>query len=192
MGEFRHGQWLRLNELEHRYGCTRFEVRKVLAALAAQGLILHVENYGYRVSEADPERDAHHREVRLVLELAAAPKVYYRADHTDLVALRTLAQEFERVVENATVAEAVEANNNFHRAFFALIGNPVLSAIIQEQREIMRPFSRNPYSTLEHRRASAAEHYEMLDCIEKKNLPGLLDVMRRHLYRVPPVVREAK
>lgn len=186
MGEFRHGQWLRLNELEKRYSASRFEVRKVLTALSAQGLISHVENYGYQVMDADPEQDAHHREVRLALELAAAPKVYYRADHADLLRLRELAQTFQDLISNASVAEVEEANNHFHRAFFELSGNPALSDMIQEQRELIRPYSRHPYSTNDQQYASAREHFEMLDCIEQKNLSGLLDVMRRHLYRVPP------
>ncbi|WP_413737222.1 GntR family transcriptional regulator [Sodalis sp. RH21] len=183
MGEFRHGQWLRLHELEARYEVSRFEVRKALAALAAIGALEHVENYGYRLSPADPEKDANHREARLVLELGAAPKVYYRATISDLRRLHDLAEQFNRAIDTPSLAEAQSANDDFHRAFFALCGNPVLANMIDEMRELVRPYSRHPYASDEHRRTSAAEHVEMLDCIERKNLPGLLDVMRRHLYR---------
>lgn len=183
MGEFEHGQWLRLNELEKRYSATRFEVRKALAALAAVGALEHVENHGYRLPLADPEKDAHHREARLVLELGAAPKVYHRATMEDLVRLNGLARQFRDTIEASSLIDAQNANGEFHREFFALCGNPVLADMIDEMRELVRPYSRHPYPTEEDRRTSAAEHFEMLDCIERKNLPGLMDVMRRHLYR---------
>ncbi len=183
MGEFEHGQWLRLNELEKRYSVSRFEVRKALAALAAVGALEHVENYGYRLPRADPEKDAHHREARLVLELGAAPNVYYRASMDDLARLHGLARRFAAAIETSSLVDAQIANDDFHREFFALCGNPVLARMIDEMRELVQPYSRHPYSTDENRRMSAAEHFEMLDCIERKNLPGLLDVMRRHLYR---------
>ncbi|MCX8999415.1 GntR family transcriptional regulator [Rhizobiaceae bacterium BDR2-2] len=184
MGEFEHGQWLRLNELEKRYSVSRFEVRKALATLAAVGALEHVENHGYRLPPADPERDSHHREIRMLLELGAAPKVYYRASIDDLAHLHELARNFSDAVEGSSLIDIQTANDNFHRAFFALCGNPVLSGTIDELRELVRPYSRHPYSTSENRQQSAAEHFEMLDCIEQKNLPGLLDVMRRHLYRI--------
>lgn len=182
-GEFEHGQWLRLNDLEKRYLVSRFEVRKALAALAAVGALEHVENHGYRIPVADPERDADHREARLVLELGAAPKVFYRASMDDLVRLHLLATEFDAAVMGPSLAEAQIKNDEFHREFFALSGNPLLCQLINEQRELLRPFTRHPYATTADRKKSAAEHFEMLDCIERKNLPGLLEVMRRHLYR---------
>lgn len=190
MGEFEHGQWLRLNELERRYSVSRFEVRKALAALAAIGALEHIENHGYRLPLADPEKDAHHREARLVLELGAAPNVYYRATMDDLVRLYELARKFAQAIEVPSLIEAQVANDEFHRGFFALCGNPVLAQMIDEMRELVRPYSRHPYSTDENRRMSSAEHFEMLDCIERKNLPGLLDAMRRHLYRasIAPIV----
>ncbi|HEY0122030.1 MAG TPA: GntR family transcriptional regulator [Rhizobium sp.] len=183
MGEFEHGQWLRLNELEKRYSISRFEVRKALAALAAVGALEHIENHGYRLPPADPEKDAHHREARLVLELGAAPNVYYRATMDDLARLHGLARKFVQAIEAPSLINAQVANDEFHRGLFALCGNPVLAQMIDEMRELVRPYSRHPYSTDENRRMSATEHFEMLDCIERKNLPGLLDVMRRHLYR---------
>lgn len=182
--EFAHGQWLRLNELEKRYAVSRTEVRKALTALAAVGALQHVENHGYRVPTADPEKDAHHREARLVLELGAAPKVFYRATISDLARLHGLAKQFESAVMKSSLEDVQTLNDKFHREFFALCGNPVLADLIDEMRELLRPYStRHPYSTNEKRKKSAEEHFEMLDCIEKKNLPGLLDVMRRHLFR---------
>lgn len=183
MGEFQHGQWLRLNEIEKRYAVSRFEARKALAALAAVGTLEHVDNYGYRLPEADLEKDAFHREARLILELGAAPNVYYRATMEDLARLHGLARRFAEAVEKPSLADAQLANDEFHHAFFTLCGNPVLAQMIDEMRELVRPYSRHPYAGEENRRMSAAEHFEMLDCIERKNLPGLLDVMRRHLYR---------
>jgi len=189
MGEFGHGQWLRLGELEKRYKVSRFEVRKALTALAAIGVLEHIENYGYRLPVADPQKDAHHREVRHILESAAAVKIYHRAQLADLERLHALARNFQKSVEADSLAATQAANDAFHHAFFALAGNPVLVQMIDEMRELIRPYSVHPYATKRYRQESASEHFTMLDCIESKNLEGLLDVMRSHLYRVTNLTR---
>jgi len=158
MGEFGHGQWLRLGELEKRYKVSRFEVRKALTALAAIGV-------------------------------AAAVKIYHRAQLADLERLHALARNFQKSVEADSLAATQAANDAFHHAFFALAGNPVLVQMIDEMRELIRPYSVHPYATKRYRQESASEHFTMLDCIESKNLEGLLDVMRSHLYRVTNLTR---
>lgn len=62
--QFRRGGWLRLADLEARYGASRTEVRKALAALAALRTLEHVANYGYRVLVIDGEREQDSRFAR--------------------------------------------------------------------------------------------------------------------------------
>jgi DNA-binding GntR family transcriptional regulator len=90
-GRLRSGEWLRLNELEQRYGASRFEVRQALGVLSTLNALEHVENRGYRVHVADPEKNAYHREVRLVLELSTAARVMAAATPADIKQLRRLA-----------------------------------------------------------------------------------------------------
>lgn len=184
-GKFRQGEWLRLNDLEQRYGATRFEVRKTLATLETLNALEHVENYGYRVLKSDPERDANQREARLAMELAATPKVVAAAKPSDIKKLLLLAQQFEWAIENAPVFEITISNNNFHRAFFALCGNPVMADIINNLRESTLAFSRDPFATLADRRKSAREHYELVEHLKNKDVEKLQTVITSHLYRPP-------
>lgn len=184
-GRFRPGEWLRLNDLEQRYGATRFEVRKSLATLTTLNALEHVENYGYRVLKSDPQRDAHQREVRLAIELAAAPKVIAAARPADIKKLLLMAQQFEWAVENAPIAEIAVSNNNFHRAFVALCGNPVMADIINDLRENTLSFSRDPFETLADRRKSAREHFELIEHLQNKDVEKLRAVITSHLYRPP-------
>jgi len=183
MGQFREGQWLRLNELEKRYDVSRFEARKALAHLASLNALEYVTNYGYRVREAEPGRDAHHREVRAILELSAAPMVIANVRKRDMEQLRKLAGQFEWAIENKTLSESIVLNNDFHRAFFALAGNPILADMINDMRELAWPHSLHPYASVANSRLSAKEHFEMIDAVERKDIEALCDVMRRHLLR---------
>jgi DNA-binding GntR family transcriptional regulator len=182
-GRLRSGEWLRLNELEQRYGASRFEVRQALGVLSTLNALEHVENRGYRVHVADPEKNAYHREVRLVLELSTAARVMATATPADTKHLRRLAKQFEWSIENGTIGEVEMANHAFHRAFFALCGNPIMADTINNLRELIYPFSRDPWATVADRRKSARDHFDMVDALERKDLEELRQLMRSHLGR---------
>ena len=73
-GTYHRGEWLRLADLEKRYGASRTEVRKALVALATMKALEHVENYGYRIVVVDAERNQQYREIRYVLEFGGRGK----------------------------------------------------------------------------------------------------------------------
>lgn len=186
-GRFRSGEWLRLSELSHVYTVNAFAIRKALSALQALRMVEHVPNRGYRVIASDPVRDHEYLELRLVVELAAAPKVMARATPADIAALRPLADRFEWCIEHGSMDELAEANHMFHRSFFALCDNNLMRDHINEQRERFTPFAREPYITVAARRESAAEHHHMLDALAANDLDLLLATMRRHLMRRDPI-----
>ena len=73
LGEFRPGEWLRQIDLEEKFKATRFDVRTALDELVVRKAIEHVRNRGYRVTLLDEATSAAIREVRVIIECAAAP-----------------------------------------------------------------------------------------------------------------------
>ena len=121
---YKSGEWLRLTDLESRYGASRSEVRKALSVLATLRNLEHVENHGYRVVAFDSKLDLAYRETRIVLELANAEAFIRDGDPARLRALREKAEYFDWSIENRSYGDVDLANHDFHREMSKLSGNP--------------------------------------------------------------------
>ena len=73
------GEWLRLGDMAERYRATRSEVRAAFTRLAAQRILEHTPNRGYRVMTVDEEELVQRVEIRLLLELPIAALVIKQA-----------------------------------------------------------------------------------------------------------------
>jgi len=181
--QFRRGEWLRLADLEQRYGATRTEVRKALAALAAMRTLEHVANYGYRVQVIDGKLEQDSRLARFVLECAGADLIVQRITAADIEDLRALADAFQDRVENGTLTEIDDANHAFHRQMIGLCGNGVISDLVNDLRDRVRPSVRTPWSTHKGILESATEHFQMVDAIAAGDADLLKALLRKHMFK---------
>jgi DNA-binding GntR family transcriptional regulator len=183
------GEWLRLVDMEARYGATRFEVRAALTKLAAVRMLEHVPNRGYRVNTVSDEELARRVEIRLLLELPLCPLIIHRATQADCDRLMQLAQHFAWAVENVGVAELDAANHAFHRALVQLCGNPDLARLVNELRERINPRGWTQWKTVSHSRQSAADHLAMVDALNRRDADLLRRIVRVHILRIGPPPR---
>lgn len=180
---YKRGEWLRLADLEKRYEASRGDVRKALAALATLRALEHVENYGYRVVVINEEQDRQNREVRYVLEVAAARWIMERATPAELEQAKALAVQFEWNIENADLSEVDLSNHEFHRYLASLCGNPAMAELINNLRELLMPARRTPWHTVSGLRRSAAEHFIMVDAIANKDIARFEEILKGHIFR---------
>lgn len=185
-GTHKSGDWLRLTDLEQRYGAKRSEARKALAELAATKTLEHIENYGYRVIMIDRQREDDTRAVRFILEAGAAKLSVEMATDAEIAALADLADRFEWAVKNETIAEIDAANNAFHRALNATCGNEVLAQSIDDLRTVVRLTAQSPWSTFRGMLLSAEEHHAMVAAMRDRNTDALVGVLRQHIHRWAP------
>ena len=187
MGTYRPGEFLRLVEMEAHYGASRFEVRSALANLAAIELLEHVPNRGYRVVTLNQEEAWQHTELRLALELPAAVLVLRHVDANDCGELRRQAERFAWCVEHGTTSDMEQANHRFHRAFFARCGNGRLEHMINEARERAWPQGWVHWTTTAANRASATDHFALVNALAARDEQALRRVAFRHLlWRAQP------
>lgn len=180
---YKRGEWLRLADLEKRYEASRGDVRKALVALATLRALEHVENYGYRVILIDEEQDRQNREVRYVLETAAARWIMERATPEELEQARALAGQFEWNIENTELSEVDLSNHEFHRYLVSLCGNPAMAELINNRRELLSPARRTPWHTVSGLRRSAAEHFMMVQAIADKDPARFDEILKAHIFR---------
>ena len=184
-GLFGLGTWLKQIDLEERYGCTRIEVRRALDKLVLKRLVQHIPNRGYHVYRPDQRQSDEIRDVRVVLESAAADSIVENADPAAIGELRALAQRFSDLVFDGTLLEQYEANIAFHVRMAKLCSNRELANLILEFR------SRGPSAPLEQWKTrariekSSREHFQMVDRVEARDLAGLKALIRVHIRQVP-------
>jgi DNA-binding GntR family transcriptional regulator len=184
-GHFGLGTWLKQIDLEKRYGCTRIEVRRALDRLVAKRLVQHIPNRGYHVYQPDQRQSDEIRDVRVVLETAAADSIVAQADKPAVEDLRSLAQRFADLVLDGTLLEQYEANIAFHVRMAGLCANRELAGLMIEFR------GRGPSAPLEQWKTrarieqSAREHFLMIDAIEAGDANGLKRLIRAHILQVP-------
>ncbi len=184
-GHFGLGTWLKQIDLEKRYGCTRIEVRRALDKLVAKRLVQHIPNRGYHVYQPDERQSDEIRDVRVVLETAAADSIVAAADETAISDLRALAQRFSDLVFDGTLLEQYEANIAFHVRMAGLCRNRELAGLMIEFR------GRGPSAPLEQWKTrarieqSSREHFLMVDAIAARDADGLKRLIRAHILQVP-------
>lgn len=182
-GIYAPGAWLKQIDLETRYGRGRNQIRRALDRLALKRVVVHVPNRGYHVYQSDGKQWDDIAEIRIMLETGIAAKVIARATPADILALRMLAERFQGLIATGTTLELYEANLNFHRAYIALSGNEELHAVIAELRQRTSSAPVSQWHTRSRIEMSAAEHLQMVDCIEDRDEIRLKSLVRRHILQ---------
>ena len=189
LGALAAGEWLRLSDMEERYRATRSDIRAAFTRLAAQRVLDHFPNRGYRVMTVTEEELVHRVEIRLLLELPLTPLLVQRATAEDRARLLQLARDFEQMLESATVSELDAANHRFHRALVRLCGNPDLERSINELRERTKPRGWQHWKTVSHSRQSPADHLAMVDALSRCDAAALRGITRKHILGLGPPPR---
>ena len=180
-GSFSHGEWLKLIELQQRYGATQFDIRKALGELKTQRLVEHRANHGFRVATQDPVQRDQLYFVRTAIERSAAALVVERASADDIAILERLAIAFDHSVESAGRQPQAATNAAFHDHFFAIAGNPILVETVQSLRERSHFGTTGRWRTTEGLRASGAEHHAMIAAIARRDTARLDRLIVDHI-----------
>jgi DNA-binding GntR family transcriptional regulator len=180
-GVFTPGTWLKQIDLENRYGATRMDVRRALDQLALKRLVRHVQNRGYHVHALDDRQADEIREVRIVLETAAAESIVENATAADLKALRALAQKFADLVLTGTILEQYGANVAFHIRLLKLCANQELVNIALDMRGRGPSAPATQWKTRARIEQSGREHFLMIDAIEAEDAPALRRILTAHI-----------
>ncbi|GAU86901.1 GntR family transcriptional regulator [Bosea sp. BIWAKO-01] len=180
-GAFTNGSWLKLAELESRYGCSRADARRALEKLAIKGVVQRIQNRGFYVTRIDDTRHKELVEVRVVLETATLEDVIRNASLPDIDELERLAQSFRALIQEGTVLEKYQANQAFHSYLTNLCSNKELVSLTLEYRGNARTTSIEQWPSLARIERSADEHFAMVEAIKNEDLETLVELTRNHI-----------
>jgi len=154
------GQRIRQNELAERLGVSRQPVSHALHLLHRQGLVAESGRRGFEVIRLDPERIRQLYEVRGAIDALAA-KLAAEHARTDAVGRARLdaALKAGRAITGKTpLAELIARDVDFHRAIYALSGNPAIEEMIAPQWPHMRRSMATVLAELDYRESAWREH----------------------------------
>jgi DNA-binding GntR family transcriptional regulator len=175
------GAWLKQIALQERYGRSRGDVRRALDKLLAQRLVQQVRNFGYRVRGLEDSWLDELRQVRLILETAAAAMMEGRATGQDIARLRRLAEDFSRAVAQGSILQQNEANLAFHHALLELCPNRELAGMIAETRLRMPSAPLTQWSQPGWIEESARQHHAMVDALAAGEHAAFRALVRAHI-----------
>src|SRR4051812_28229395 len=154
------GLRIRQNELAEKLGVSRQPVSHALHLLHRQGLVAESGRRGFEVTRLDPQRIRQLYEVRGAIDALAAKLAAGRAktDAAGRAQLETALQAGRGINARTPLAELIVRDVDFHRAIYALSGNPAVEEMIAPHWPHMRRSMATVLAELDYRESAWSEH----------------------------------
>ena len=166
-----------------RMHISRTPLREALRKLERDGLVEYMLRRGVIVRAftiADVEEIY---TIRNCLEMLTLPAIIQNATADDIARLRAILNEMDPLTENGDVTALSPRARRFHTELTAISGLKRTIRAIEGQDEYITRFSALSIAKEDRRAAAHQEHHELVNLVEKKDLPGFEALMRKHIER---------
>jgi DNA-binding GntR family transcriptional regulator len=179
-GDVRAGEIYPVSYFSTQLGVSGTPVRDALFDLAHEGLVEVIRNRGFRVVTVSQHDLDQIYECRLLLEVPAAGKVAGRMSADQLTRARRYADVAEKCGVERDIVGSLEGDRLFHLCLLEATNNPRLIDIVLRLRAQSRLKSLKLPENSELM-ATAREHHELLDVIERGDVTETERLMQQHL-----------
>jgi DNA-binding GntR family transcriptional regulator len=177
-GQFADNEELNQVELADYFGVSRVPIRESLRQLQAEGLVQNIAHHRTIVRGLTLPQILEAIEMRAVLESHLLQKAARNFIKTDLEWLRKICEETDQIEDYGS--HWVLKNWEFHRALYGASESPGIIEAIERIHLNVERYARRAGS-MERLRKAAAEHWQILHAIERKDFTKASDVLRRHI-----------
>jgi DNA-binding GntR family transcriptional regulator len=180
-GELSPGKAVSEVELARSLNVSRTPIHEAVKQLVKDGLISQAANRRPVVVSfgSDDIQDIY--EMRRILESEAAAKAADRIDRPTLLALEAGLNRFRKgKLSEASIANWVKLDDEFHSAIAAAAGSPRLAADIDRYRLMHRVFNRS-HTDPSVLGQAAEEHMRILDALKRRSAEDSRQAMREHV-----------
>ena len=167
------------------FGVSPTPVREAFNKLRVDGLVRYGPWQGTVVTKLT-DQDLHHLfSVRQALECLAVREAGPLLEHEDLLWLESNLEQFRRDIAQTPreTKASHEANEAFHDFFWEKCGNPWLSGVLRELRDLL-VLARASLTAHSDGKASYVEHKRIVDRLRAQDWSGASDEMGSHIRRV--------
>lgn len=182
-GEIPAGERIVETDYADRLHISRTPLREALRKLERDGLVEYVLRRGVVVRAftiADVEEIY---TIRNSLEMLTLPAIIKNATAADIAELRSRLHEMDAVQERGDIETLSPMARAFHAHLTSLCKQNRILRVIEGQDEFITRFS--AMAIQQENRCSAAhqEHYQLVDYVEKRDLPSFTELMGKHIER---------
>jgi DNA-binding GntR family transcriptional regulator len=187
-GTLRPGERISLRSLADTLGVSTMPVREAMRTLQAQGLV-EFERRSVTVVRLTADEVVQVFQIRLRLEHLAAEWALPHLTEDDVAGLRGVLDE---MADPAIAPDAWrQLNRRFHERFYECARSPHLLEMIHNVWDRVEPSMTIYASTVDDFAEAHRQHLRMLEFIESRDLPGLLEETAWHLEHTSRTVAEA-
>ena len=166
-----------------RMHISRTPLREALRKLERDGLVEYMLRRGVIVRAftiADVEEIY---TIRNSLEMLTLPAIIQNATEQDIARLRAILAEMDELNEKGDIAALSPRARQFHSELTAISGLKRTIRAIEGQDEYITRFSALSIAKENRRSAAHAEHHQLVDLVEKRDLEGFRQLMHKHIER---------
>lgn len=160
------GSQLVQEDVADRLGVSRIPVREALQLLASEGLVSHLPNRGYFVTELSVTDLQEVYRLRQLLEAEAIRTAVPALSDGDVTRLRALAAA---VADARDLDTITSANRRFHFTLFEAAGLPRLTRLLHQLWDSSQVYRALYFQQGANRQRVSGEHAAMLDAIERRD-----------------------
>lgn len=193
-GELKPGEKIPERQLTERYGVSRTPVREAVKVLAAEGLVLLVQNRGAVVSKLTVTELEEIFPVLAGLEGVAGELACAHATDAEIAAIRRLNDAMHRAFDKGDRPAYFEINQRIHAAILDAARNATLS---NQHRLVARRAGRARYQanlTRERWCQALDEHDAIIAALEARDARRLGVLMKEHmehkLRSLTPIIQD--
>jgi DNA-binding GntR family transcriptional regulator len=180
-GELKPGEKVPERELTQRFGVSRTPVREAVKVLAAEGLVVLLQNRGAIVSKLTVAELEEVFPVLAALEGVAGELACRSASDAEIAAVRRLNDRMHEAFEHSDRPAYFDINQKIHAAILAAARNATLS---NQHQMVARRANRARYQanlTVDRWRQALDEHDAIMAALEARDGATLGRLMKEHM-----------
>ncbi|EPX83609.1 GntR family transcriptional regulator [Salipiger mucosus] len=180
-GQLMAGTRLKVSEVAKRYGTSTNPAREALQVLEGEGLVTIEPNRGASVRGISEDMLLNVFELKIVLWEYVAKGFVESASSDEIAQLRRHQEDCEKAVQACDEIGFREANLAFHGCIVDSHHNTEAVSIIRKHDSWLQALSKSDPPTLAQMRRSSAEHWRIVEAVEKGEAEEAGRAIKEHL-----------
>ena len=160
---------------------SRTPLREALRKLERDGLVEYVLHRGVVVRAFTIQDIDEIFTIRNAMMMLILPSVIENVTPEALQKLRAILTEMDGAQERADAAALATLNRAFHGTIEHISDKIRILRVIESQEEYIIRFSAMTIASIVRRSNAHQEHHQMVELLEKRDLPGMMALMQHHL-----------
>ena len=175
------GEKLPVDSLSKQLGVSRTPVTEAVQRLAKEGLVILYPHRSAEVVTFDKKMKTDLGLTRIMLDTLAVQLAVRYGSPAEFDELRKIAQDCYDTAKSGDIFNWIRLECEFHLGLAKIGKNANLSHIMEDLYQKVRLIQFVSYVDDEISLNMIKLHFDMIDCLEQRNIDGVIDMIHKHL-----------